>query len=328
MQWWDAFWKWVDESQFRAGVASALVVAALLGLVALIPKLRRPLWDALKKAWSFIISIRITTTKRIEAAKSEAYDQGLNSFIAEIAAKAQSSSTTLGDLLVDCAPKPRRHDASQKSDSASAAHTDVAELVDSKGEGPEPAQAAQPMRPMGPEALNAITKGLRLFADASPLLRSAAEIEAPSTQAADLGTPTKQLENTQQTPTQPLAEWRLEYAPTINLIGSGPRWVFRLTNLADDVTPRRVKVVAKDDFVSFPSGAFWNQFEPLGAETFVAVPDKSGEKGALSCTVSWLEDGRTFTRDIKPSFKLALSQPGDAAQPHQNETTAPGEPRA
>lgn len=118
-------------------------------------------------------------------------------------------------------------------------------------------------------------------------------------------TPTFRLVPLPPTPSaEPLAVWRLEYAPGLSFTGTRG-WTFRITNLADDVEARRVKVTDKKDRVRFTGGAFWNRIEPCGTRTFSAVLGK-GNEGVLECAVSWVEGAQVFERDVTPAFKLAL----------------------
>lgn len=112
---------------------------------------------------------------------------------------------------------------------------------------------------------------------------------------------------------EPLAVWRLEYAPGFSFTGA-KEWTFRLTNLADDVEARRVKVIDKKDRARFTDGAFWNRIEPCGTRTFSAVQGK-GNEGVLECTVSWVEGAQVFERHVTPAFKLALPKTNSPPAP-------------
>lgn len=308
MQWWDAFrqwWggveQWLDASPFRAGVASALAATMIAAVVAAI-------WQW-RKSKVIEPTTPIKAAKEVAAAPQTQADEARHEPGAPPLGNPPQSDVESTSEVLD------RHEreAEEREASSKAAQQEASTADSHRGLGASPRPRKSDFGRLADLVAHEVTGTV------FPPWRTVRELAQAAGEAREL------REVTQQATPQPFAEWHLEYAPTIR-IGSDRAWVFRLTNLADDVTPRRVKVVAKDDFVSFPSGAFWNRFEPLGAETFVAVPDKSGEKGALTCTVSWLEDGRTFTRDIKPAFKLALSQPKDAAQPRRSGTTAPEEP--
>lgn len=65
---WNEFWKWANESQLGANVVGGIIVALLVGFVAIVPKLRRPVVSAIRRSVAFLSTVRITTTTRIEAA--------------------------------------------------------------------------------------------------------------------------------------------------------------------------------------------------------------------------------------------------------------------
>lgn len=75
---------WVDESQFRANLLAALAFALLLSGLASIRKLREPTIRAIKRAWGFFGSIRLTTSTRIEAALGEAKEEGMRAALEPI----------------------------------------------------------------------------------------------------------------------------------------------------------------------------------------------------------------------------------------------------
>lgn len=257
MEWWNDFWVWVDASQFRAGVASTLVVAGVLGLVAAVPKWRKPVFAAVKRSYDFIRSLRVTTTKRLEAHRTSALEEGRNS------ARAEMSATTVapapGEVIYGTSPGPQKFDVGKL---AGIAADEVAGI-------------------------------------AVPNWNAAKNlIEATRNDDDD-----QRRRDVAQQPPQPLAEWHLEYAPSI-LFGSDKAWVFRLTNQADDVEPRRVKVTSNDDRLNFPDGSFWSQVGPLETKRFFGVPGRGGGKGPVLCTVSWVENNKTFTRELTAGFKI------------------------
>lgn len=73
MQLWNDFWKWANESQLGAAVVGGLIVAALVGIVAVIPKLRKGAVSAIGRAVRFAASVRITTTNRQAALVQNAF---------------------------------------------------------------------------------------------------------------------------------------------------------------------------------------------------------------------------------------------------------------
>lgn len=102
----------------------------------------------------------------------------------------------------------------------------------------------------------------------------------------------------------PLAAWHLEYAPSVRL-GSDRAWVFRLTNRADDVEPRHVKVTSADNRLDFPDGSSWNKVRPLETKRFFGVPGRHGKgNGPVVVTVSWVEDGETFAEEVRAGFRI------------------------
>lgn len=118
---WDAFWKWASESPLGATIVGGLIVAAIVGLVALvvsaIPKLRAPVWSAIRNVWSairnvwnFIVSIRLTTTTQIEAAtesaRQEGHEAGRDAWLKAIDAFSGSPTQTLKDILLPTLPEP------------------------------------------------------------------------------------------------------------------------------------------------------------------------------------------------------------------------------
>ena len=61
MEWWSEFWTWVNENELAATVIGGLIVAVILGTLALIPKLRKPLLGALRRLLPWIGGLRLTT---------------------------------------------------------------------------------------------------------------------------------------------------------------------------------------------------------------------------------------------------------------------------
>lgn len=351
MDWWDALWKWANESQLGATVVGGLIVAAVVGVISLaiavVPKWREPVLSAIRHGWSVVISIRLTTTRRIEADKAQAHEQGVNDLFKAIAPSGEDI-TSLKDLLLSpnvapslvgpvtpSAPSPTLPPRGPSLARWSARHrngrywslTNVVpgsvaedvrincsprelEFVDMPNVSSMPGGSTKTFQcdvtesGMEEGVTWVITWDDHNGVPHSETIRvMGTQAEAGSKPFTD---PSSRLEEVQNPSLRPLAEWRLEYAPSFRL-GSDQAWVFRLTNLADDVEPRRVRVTAKDNLVEFPDGAFWNQFEPLGVETFGATSGAGGVRGALRCTVSWIEDGHAYTCDTKPSFKLALA---------------------
>lgn len=72
MQLWDAFWKWANESPLGAAVVGGLIVAAVVGVLAIFPKLRKRALADTSRAARFLASLRLTTTTRQAALVEEA----------------------------------------------------------------------------------------------------------------------------------------------------------------------------------------------------------------------------------------------------------------
>lgn len=93
---WAAFWEWANTSELGVTIVGGLIVAAVAGLVALIPKLRRPAISWLRRAWSFARSIRVTTTARLSSFERNALEKARRTAEVEMADK-----RTLRELLME-----------------------------------------------------------------------------------------------------------------------------------------------------------------------------------------------------------------------------------
>ncbi|WP_144800886.1 hypothetical protein [Curtobacterium sp. BH-2-1-1] len=72
------------QSNLGSNIAGGLVVAAIVGIVGIVPKLRRPTLAAIGKSWRWIRSIRVITSTRmnaeIERRSQEQVDEALGAF--------------------------------------------------------------------------------------------------------------------------------------------------------------------------------------------------------------------------------------------------------
>ncbi len=98
---WAAFWEWANTSQLGVTIVGGLIVAAVVGLVALIPKLRRQALAWLERTWSSIRSIRVTTAGRLSAFERSALASARKTAEAEVAER-----RTVRDLLMEHATQP------------------------------------------------------------------------------------------------------------------------------------------------------------------------------------------------------------------------------
>lgn len=110
VQWWDDFLKWLGESGALANAVGGLIAALILGLIAVIPKLRAPTVAAIRRAWTFIISIRVTTTTHIEAATKEAQREGASAVTNRITSSLRRGQTALQEGSIGTSPEPTRID--------------------------------------------------------------------------------------------------------------------------------------------------------------------------------------------------------------------------
>lgn len=115
-QWWYDFWEWAETSQLGANVVGGIVVAVLVGLgtlaITVVPKWRKPSSAAVRRAWTFLTSIRLTTATQIEAGREEVRQEGVNPFAHLLATSPDGNegTRTLREVLVGTSPGPQKFD--------------------------------------------------------------------------------------------------------------------------------------------------------------------------------------------------------------------------
>ncbi len=251
---WGSFWKWVVDSGALANTVGTVAGGLILSLI-VAPKWRRTATALVSRAWAFITSIRITTTKRIEAGKRKAYDDGLNSFAREIAATAKSSSTTLGDLL---------------------------ETTKSTADRPKPPEAVKRSQPISrQDSINALSAGIKTLADATQPLLATPKVDA----------------------SEALAAWDLSWSHYPSPLQGKNARRYTLTNKANGVAAKRVRVEADVSRIHFHGTPYWDDPTPGHQLYFTATPTGVGD-GPIIFTIRWTEHDHQFSKEIRATSIL------------------------